>query len=155
MIKFEPAVVLLLTSGASDLITIRNSILKRFEVNAIDQFAASLIEELQSQPVNLKLQLTDSELHSVINLGIKRAKTYAIDDQFGVGKFIKLMLLFGLDFDSDPRFPWAKSTLAPTKHRHALFRINDTYAKGVSIARLKPQLVVNQLDLDEISPTTI
>jgi hypothetical protein len=60
--------------------------------------------------------LGEAELRETIRYGIKRAAAYRITTERDVYKYIDLMIVFGRDFDTDRRFPWAGKILRTRKH---------------------------------------
>ena len=55
--------------------------------------------------------LGESKLREMIRYGIKRAAAYGIATEREVYKYVDLMLVFGRDFDTDKRWPWAGEIL--------------------------------------------
>jgi hypothetical protein len=51
--------------------------------------------------------LGDTKIEETIRYGIERAKSYGITVKRDVCKYLDLMVLFGRDFDTSPRLPWA------------------------------------------------
>lgn len=73
--------------------------------------------------------LGERGLRDAVRYGIKRAKAYGIQAERDVAKYLNLMFVFGRDFDTDPRFPWAASMLRSTDYGPTL-RINQVYSDG-------------------------
>jgi hypothetical protein len=72
-------------------------------------------------------ELGEGGLRDAVRYGIQRAKSYGIDAERDVVKYLNLMFVFGRDFDTDPRFPWAASMLHSTDYGPTL-RINQVYS---------------------------
>ena len=53
----------------------------------------------------------DARLRDTIERGIRRAAGYGITTEREACKFIHLMIVFGRDFDTDPRHSWAREIL--------------------------------------------
>lgn len=53
----------------------------------------------------------EPQLWETIGYGIKRAAAYGITAERDVYKYVDLMVVFGPDFDTDKRFPWAGEAL--------------------------------------------
>jgi hypothetical protein len=66
-------------------------------------------------------------LRDAVRYGIHRARSYGIHSERDVVKYLNLMFVFGRDFDTDPRFPWAASMLRSTDYGPTL-RINQVYS---------------------------
>jgi hypothetical protein len=71
--------------------------------------------------------LGDQGLGDAVRYGIQRARSYGIQAERDVVKYLNLMFVFGRDFDTDPRFPWAASMLRSTDYGPTL-RINQVYS---------------------------
>lgn len=56
--------------------------------------------------------LGQERMQAIIDDGIERARSYGIDRERDVCKYIDLIFVFGRDFDTNPEFPWACRTLA-------------------------------------------
>jgi len=53
----------------------------------------------------------ETQVREIIRYGIKSAAQYGITAERDVCKYIDLMVVFGRDFDRDPKVPWARSIL--------------------------------------------
>jgi hypothetical protein len=51
------------------------------------------------------------KIREIIRYGIARAASYRIKAQRDVARYVDLMIVFGSDFDCDPRLPWSSSIL--------------------------------------------
>ena len=58
----------------------------------------------------------DSRLRETIQTGIERAARYQITARRDVCKYIDLMVVFGRDFDTDRRYPWANTISSYPEH---------------------------------------
>jgi hypothetical protein len=78
--------------------------------------------------------LGEPKLRETIRDGIKRAAAYRITAERDVYKYIDLMVVFGHDFDTDKRFPWAGEILrkqkSPGAKINALHRAARKRLKG-------------------------
>ena len=72
-------------------------------------------------------ELGEEGLRDAVRHGIQRAKFYGIQAERDAVKYLNLMFVFGRDFDTDPRFPWAASMLRSTDYGPTL-RINQVYS---------------------------
>jgi hypothetical protein len=52
-----------------------------------------------------------ARIRELIRTGRERAAAYGITVRADVSKYIDLMVVFGRDFDTDPRYPWAGEIL--------------------------------------------
>jgi hypothetical protein len=53
----------------------------------------------------------EPQLRDTIQYGIKRAAAYGITAQCDVRQYMNLIVVFGRDFDTDKRLPWASEIL--------------------------------------------
>jgi len=72
-------------------------------------------------------ELGEKGLIDALRHGVERAKSYGIQAERDVVKYLNLTFVFGRDFDIDPRFPWAASMLRSTDYGPTL-RINQVYS---------------------------
>lgn len=56
-------------------------------------------------------QLGEMEVRAWIEEGIKQSGEYGIVAERDVCKYIDVMMVFGRNFDKDPRYPWAPPIL--------------------------------------------
>ena len=61
----------------------------------------------------------EAQLRETIQGGIKRAATYGVTVKRDVCKYIDLMVVFGRDFDTDKRYPWAAEILSERRNPSA------------------------------------
>jgi hypothetical protein len=55
--------------------------------------------------------LGDNELRDIIRRGRRRSRSYGIEREYDFFRYLNLMFMFGLQFDNDERYPWAKRSL--------------------------------------------
>jgi len=75
----------------------------------------------------------ENHLREFIRHGIKRAAAYGISAQRDVCRYIDLMVVFGRDFDTDKRFPWAAEILMkgkPSAKTEILFTVAKRHLKN-------------------------
>jgi len=58
----------------------------------------------------------ESRLREMIQYGIQHAAAYDLTIKRDVCKYIDLMIVFGRDFDTDKRFPWAGGILSQRRN---------------------------------------
>jgi hypothetical protein len=63
--------------------------------------------------------LSEDELRGIVQWGRKRSLSYGVDREVDFFRYLNLMFMFGFQFDTDPRYPWAARTLAAEKHSRA------------------------------------
>lgn len=55
--------------------------------------------------------LSDSELMDIIRWGRRRSRQYGIEREYDFFRYLNLMFMFGLRFDTNPKYPWTKKSL--------------------------------------------
>lgn len=56
--------------------------------------------------------LSDDELRDIIRWGRRRSRVYGIEREYDFFRYLNLMFMFGLVFDTNPKYPWAKQSLS-------------------------------------------
>lgn len=55
--------------------------------------------------------LSDDELRDIIRWGRRRSRHYGIEREYDFFRYLNLMFMFGFQFDTNPKYPWAKQSL--------------------------------------------
>lgn len=93
------------------MLTIREEQLDVFRGEAIQQLTETLAADLRrGLPAHVQA-LGEQGTLDAIRAGIDRAGAYGIITREGVSGYVKLMFLFGSDFDTDPSRAWAGQVL--------------------------------------------
>ena len=104
------------------LLTIRQAQLSAFSRAAVQKFEEWMLAHLrQFFPKQCEV-LREPQLRELIQYGIERAANHKIVIERDVCKFIDLMIVFGRNFDTDRRFPWASQILANRKTARSKIR---------------------------------
>jgi hypothetical protein len=93
------------------MLTIRKEQLKVFSQNETLNFEDRVAAHLRKIFPERSELLGEEKLAELIQRGIKRARVYEIVAQRDVCKYLDLMMIFGQDFDIDPKLAWASATL--------------------------------------------
>ncbi len=81
-------------------------------------------------------RLGEAGLREAIRHGRRKAARYRIVAERDVCKFVSLALVFGRDFDEDPRLPWAGAILRGAGDAGPTLRVNRLYLEALE--RLGP-----------------
>lgn len=73
-------------------------------------FEQEIAAELQARLPECCAALGE-ELSEAISYGVERAIAYGLNAEVGVAAFVKLMFIFGPDYETDPQLPWAHLSL--------------------------------------------
>ena len=57
------------------------------------------------------LRVSESELREIVLWGRRRSRGYGIEREFDFFRYLNVMFMFGFEFDTAPRYPWASRAL--------------------------------------------
>ena len=98
------------------MLTIRKRQMAVFAQVEIRKFVDRMVVHLHKFFPKQCEAMGEPQLWETIGYGIKRAAAYGIMAERDVNKYIDLMVVFGPDFDTDKRFPWAGEILHRRKN---------------------------------------
>ena len=104
------------------MLTIRQAqfaVLSQLEVRKFEEWMLAHLRQFFPQQSSA---MGESRLREAIQYGIERAATYDVTTRRDVCKYIDLMIVFGRDFDTDKRFPWAGEILGKRRNPSAKIR---------------------------------
>ena len=94
------------------MLTIRQEQINVFSQWEVEKFRRWMLSHLAKFfPAECR-SAGEVRLREIVRNGIERAAAYQITAKRDVCKYIDLMLVFGRDFDTDGRLPWAGKILA-------------------------------------------
>ena len=93
------------------MLTIRREQLNLLAADRRRDFEERLARHLLRFFPDKVASLAEGEFHAFIRHGSARAARYGLDTERDICKYLSLMCVFGRDFDSDTRLPWAAETL--------------------------------------------
>jgi hypothetical protein len=96
-------------------LTIRLAQMETFSQVEIQKFEDWMVSHLNKFFPRECNSVGEPHLRDLIQHGIKRAAEHGITKERDICKFIDLMLVFGRDFDTDARSPWAHEILRTEK----------------------------------------
>ena len=82
--------------------------MQSFSAMTTREFVRRLKSELI---VEMAIYCEGIDLDDYIDHGIRQCRGYQIESELAVGRYIRLMLILGRDFDIDANMPWAEQTL--------------------------------------------
>ena len=102
------------------MLTIRQDQLAMFSRMNEPQVERRAVRHLQACIPEICEKLGDSGIREVVRWGRRRSRLYGIEREVDFFRYLNLMFMFGYEFDTDPRCPWAASALtAPGMHPRA------------------------------------
>jgi hypothetical protein len=109
------------------MITIREEQFAAFRRVSIRDFERRMMEHIRKCfPARLDT-LGEQKVIDLIKYGIQRAAHYGITTQRDVCKYIDLSVVFGREFDTDPKLPWARSVLEDSSAAGSMERMDYLY----------------------------
>ena len=109
------------------MLTIRKEQLAVFGPLGKKAFEERIIVHLKKIFPEQSEALGEPKLRETIQYGTQRAAAYRIISERDVCKYIDLMILYGRDFDKDPKLPWAQSVLQNQAIRNPSSKIERLY----------------------------
>ena len=93
------------------MLTIRQEQMKVFSQLEVERFEDWMLAHLKKFfPANCR-SAGEPKLRDIIRRGFERATAYRFTAMRDVCKYIDLMVVFGREFDTDKRLPWAGKIL--------------------------------------------
>ena len=93
------------------MLTIRKEQLAAFGPLGQKTFEDRIVAHLKKVFPAQSEALGEPKVRETIQYGTQRAAAYRIISERDVCKYIDLMIVYGRDFDKDPKHPWAQSVL--------------------------------------------
>lgn len=93
------------------MFTIRNDHLEAFNKDIRKRFEDRMVAHLHEYFPQQCQTLGEEQVRAWIEHGITRAASYGIIAERDVCKYIDVMFVYGRDFDTDTRYPWAAPIL--------------------------------------------
>jgi hypothetical protein len=90
---------------------IRAAQLETFEQVRLPEFEDSMVEHMKEfSPLHSK-SLGEEGMRTLIRAGLERAKKHGFTQRNTVRFYLETNILLGIDFDTDPQYPWAGQIL--------------------------------------------
>jgi|HubBroStandDraft_5_1064220.scaffolds.fasta_scaffold611122_1 hypothetical protein len=93
------------------MLTIRKAQIAVFSQVEMQKFEAWMLVHLKKFFPKQCAAAGDPQLRDTVQYGIQRAEVHGFKAKRDVCKYIDLMIVFGRDFDTDPRSRWAGEIL--------------------------------------------
>ena len=106
---------------------IRPDQMEAFSANSTNAFESDMVSHLNRCFPAECAALGETRVRVTIRDGIELARGYGITASREVCTYIDLMIVFGHDFDHDPKLPWAASILNGTGKKDAAGRVDRLY----------------------------
>jgi hypothetical protein len=121
--------------------------LRREQMQAFSRAADRSFEQRMFGHVNRHFpkrcaELGEADVREYIRHGMQRARSYDIVSERDICKYVDLMFVYGRDYDTNPKYPWAaeilndRRTTGPTARTSRLFEAgkrNTRQAVGLTL----------------------
>ncbi len=105
------------------MLKIRAEQMAILEAYMVRQFENKIIVHLRKNFPHETQELADDELRSFIQVGISRAKEYGVELEKDIQSYLEMMMIYGVDFDTNPKTTWAGEILR-TKNINGTTKMN-------------------------------
>lgn len=93
------------------MLVIREEQMAMFAAGAEERFVERIVQHLQKfWPVKCKRQGT-RHVRSITRGGIDRARSHGLRSEYDIARFIDLMYILDLEFDTNPEYKWVQRFL--------------------------------------------
>ena len=89
------------------MLVIRKEQMEVFRAYMLEQFENRMLTHLRSAFPDQARDMPELDLRSLIHTGIENADKYGIVDEVDIRHYLEYMLIYGLDFDTNPSTSWA------------------------------------------------
>lgn len=94
------------------MLTIRKEQMSTFEGERQRRFGEATVAYILEQFPGACSQYGEGDVRAMVAQALSKAREYGIPGQADILRYINVMYTLGCDFDTDPRFPWAREILA-------------------------------------------
>jgi hypothetical protein len=113
------------------MMIIRKRQMDRLKEYSLNQFENRMIDHLQHFFPDQYDALGESKTREMVRYGCKKASHYGFRTEHDVALYNTLVYAFGLDFDTDPKLPWAASVLGDAAIGEPSDRIERLYKAAI------------------------
>ena len=97
------------------MLTIRNVQMQALALGAAMDTEERALRHLRGCIPPVFATTSDVSLRDIIRWGRRRSQGYGIEAEVDFFRYLNLMFMFGFEFDVDPQYPWAATTLQSRK----------------------------------------
>ena len=118
---------------------LRKEQIEAFSAAARQDFEDRMVEHLNEFfPRHCKAMGAEG-VRQEVRYGVERARAYDITSQRDVCKYIDLMFVYGRDFDTAPKLPWAARILNDPSFINASERTRELFETGREFLKQNPR----------------
>lgn len=109
------------------MLTIRKEQLAAFGKPALKAFEGHVVVHVKKYFPGECEKLGAEKVQEFVQFGTQKAATYGIVAERDVCKYIDFMMVYGREFDVDPKLPWASSILKKQTLKNSTTKIDHLY----------------------------
>ncbi len=113
------------------MVVIREEQMEKFSDASYKSFENRMLIHLSKYFPEHYKALGEEKSRELIKYGIKRAAIYEIIAERDVCKYIDLMVSFGVEFDTDPKLPWANEILTAPSWKNPSAKTEKLFKTGI------------------------
>jgi hypothetical protein len=113
------------------MLEIRQEQIERLSEAASKNFEDRMLVRLEKFFPQHFTALGEEKTRFLVQFGVERAKTYSIASERDVCKYIDLMVSFGVEFDTDPKLPWASQILNDPSLKNPRLKTDTLFKAGL------------------------
>jgi hypothetical protein len=110
---------------------IRDAQMAVFAQRDKEMYVDRMTAYLQSKYSKQCEPLGEEGTKDLVKYGIQRAANYGINTEIAVREYLEIMMMYGRDFDIDPKHEWATRILSDPGFEHGKARADKLYEEGV------------------------
>jgi len=118
---------------------LRKEQIEAFSAAARQEFEDRMVEHLNEFFPRHCKAMGEEGVRQEIRHGVARARTYEITSQRDVCKYIDLAFVYGRDFDTNPKLPWAGRILNDPSFINASERTSELFETGREFLQKNPR----------------
>lgn len=113
------------------MLVIRQEQIDQLKVAVNKNFENRMLVHLQKFFPQHITALGEEKTRFLVQFGVERAETYGIVSERDVCKYIDLMVSLGIEFDRDPKLPWASEILNDSSMKNPRFKTENLFKAGL------------------------
>lgn len=94
---------------------IRPEVAHNFREKAVGESRGKIVSALQADLPDVTAAYSDAQMHAVVDYGMERGDWYGFHSEHSVYMFSAALLLYGGDFDVNPKYTWTRELLDDTE----------------------------------------
>ncbi len=93
------------------MLTIRKEQMEVLSRYMLKQFEDRMVVHLRNTFPDKTKDMPETNLHNLIQTGIEQSGQYDVELEYDVRRYLEFMMIYGSDFDMNPKTAWANEIL--------------------------------------------